>query len=551
MLELLHIENIAVIRQADITFRLGFNALTGETGAGKSIVIDAISAILGQRAYRDAIRTGANRAFISAVFHGVPNYPWFQENSVPIDGGEVLIQREIFADGRNVCRVNGIPVTVSILRGLGQQLIQIHGQHDSAQLFDEANHLSMLDAFADHDPLMERYRNAYLDMDALRKRIRSLQMDEAEKARRVENLTFQIQEIDRAELKVGEDQELEEKRKLMRSGEKLMNALNEAAGALYGGEDADGAVSLVSQAQHALGLVADVSDAIDAAYSQVTELGYNIVDAAERVRDLRDSFDFSPGELEKVESRLDVIHRLRRKYGATCEDILNYQKKCKKELDEIQMADDTIAQLQAQFRVKAKAAKALAAELSESRRQAAKQFEERLISELRQLDMPRVQFVCQLEPLRHLEESGGDSCRFMMSANIGEELRQMNRVASGGELARIMLAMKNVLSEKDHIPTMIFDEVDTGVSGRAAQKVAEKLHSVSQGKQVLVVTHLPQIAAMADTHFLISKAEKDGRTYTSVTPLTLEGRKEEIARLIGGAKITDNTLKSAEEMLHR
>ena len=272
MLELLHIENIAVIRQADITFRPGFNALTGETGAGKSIVIDAISAILGQRAYRDAIRTGANRAFISAVFHGVPDYPWFQENSVPIDGGEVLIQREIFADGRNVCRVNGIPVTVSILRGLGQQLIQIHGQHDSAQLFDEANHLSMLDAFADHDPLMERYRNAYLDMDALRKRIRSLQMDEAEKARRVENLTFQIQEIDRAELKVGEDQELEEKRKLMRSGEKLMNALNEAAGALYGGEDADGAVSLVSQAQHALGLVADVSDAIDAAYSQVLSL---------------------------------------------------------------------------------------------------------------------------------------------------------------------------------------------------------------------------------------------------------------------------------------
>lgn len=551
MLELLHIENIAVIRQADITFRPGFNALTGETGAGKSIVIDAISAILGQRAYRDAIRTGASRAFISAVFHGVPDYPWFHENSVPVDGGEVLIQREIFADGRNACRVNGIPVTVSILRGLGQQLIQIHGQHDSAQLFDEANHLAMLDAFADHAPLMERYRNAYLEMDALRKRIRSLQMDEAEKARRVENLTFQIQEIDRAELKVGEDQELEEKRKLMRSGEKLMNALNEAAGALYGGDDTDGAVSLVSQAQHALGLVADVSESIDTAYNQVTELSYSVVDAAERVRDLRDSFDFSPGELEAVESRLDVIHRLRRKYGATCEDILNYQKKCKKELDEIQMADDTIAQLQTQFRVKAKAAKALAAELSESRHQAAKQFEVRLISELRQLDMPRVQFVCQLEPLKHLEESGGDSCRFMMSANIGEELRQMNRVASGGELARIMLAMKNVLSEKDHIPTMIFDEVDTGVSGRAAQKVAEKLHSVSQGKQVLVVTHLPQIAAMADTHFLISKAEKDGRTYTSVTPLDLEGRKAEIARLIGGAKITSNTLKSAEEMLHQ
>lgn len=549
MLELLHIENIAVIEQADITFRPGFNALTGETGAGKSIVIDAISAILGQRAYRDAIRTGADRAFISAVFQGVTAYPWFQENSVPIDGGEVLIQREIFADGRNVCRVNGTPVTVSILRGLGQQLIQIHGQHDSAQLFDEANHLSLLDAFAEHGELMGRYRNAFMEMDGIRKRIRSLQMDAAEKARRMENLTFQIQEITRAELKPGEDQELEDKRKLMRSGEKLMTALSEASQALYGGDDADGAVALVSQAQRSLGMVADVSDAMGEAYQQVTELQYSLVDAAERVRDLRNSFDFSPSELEAVESRLDVIHRLRRKYGATCEDILAYQQRCQKELDEMQLADDTIAQLQSQFRVKAKAAKALAAELTASRRQAAQQFEARLISELRQLDMPRVQFVCELTPLRHLEESGGDACRFMMSANIGEELRQMNRVASGGELARIMLAMKNVLSEKDHIPTMIFDEVDTGVSGRAAQKVAEKLRSVSKGKQVLVVTHLPQIAAMADHHFLISKAEQSGRTYTSVIPLDLEGRKDEIARLIGGAKITENTLKSAEEML--
>lgn len=549
MLELLHIENIAVIEQADITFRPGFNALTGETGAGKSIVIDAISAILGQRAYRDAIRTGADRAFISAVFHGVTAYPWFQENSVSIDGGEVLIQREIFADGRNVCRVNGAPVTVSILRGLGQQLIQIHGQHDSTQLFDEANHLSLLDAFAEHGELMGRYRNAFMEMDGIRKRIRSLQMDAAEKARRMENLTFQIQEITRAELKPGEDQELEDKRKLMRSGEKLMTALSEASQALYGGDDADGAVTLVSQAQRSLGMVADVSDAMGEAYQQVTELQYSLVDAAERVRDLRNSFDFSPSELEAVESRLDVIHRLRRKYGATCEDILAYQQRCQKELDEMQLADDTIAQLQSQFRVKAKAAKALAAELTASRRQAAQQFEARLISELRQLDMPRVQFVCELTPLRHLEETGGDACRFMMSANIGEELRQMNRVASGGELARIMLAMKNVLSEKDHIPTMIFDEVDTGVSGRAAQKVAEKLRSVSKGKQVLVVTHLPQIAAMADHHFLISKAEQSGRTYTSVIPLDLEGRKDEIARLIGGAKITENTLKSAEEML--
>lgn len=549
MLDLLHIENIAVIEQADISFRSGFNALTGETGAGKSIVIDAISAILGQRAYRDAIRTGANKAFISALFQQVPEYPWFGENSVPFEGGEVLIQREIYADGKNVCRVNGVPVTVSILRGLGQQLIQIHGQHDSAQLFDEANHLSMLDAYADHGDLMGRYQAAFHEMDDIRRKIRSLQMDEAEKARRIETLNFQINEISRAELKPGEDEELEEKRRIMRSGEKLMTALSQAAGALYGEDDMEGANALVSSARQALASVAGVSPQVEEAFRQVEELSYSVLDAAERVRDLRDGFDFSPGELEAVESRLDVIHRLRRKYGVTCQDILDYMEKCRKELEEIQVSDDTIAQLQTEFRKKAKIAKALAAELSQSRKEKAKEFEQRLITELRQLDMPKVQFVAELAPLKHLEESGGDGCRFMMSANVGEELRQMNRVASGGELARIMLAMKNVLSEKDHIPTMIFDEVDTGVSGRAAQKVAEKLRAVSRGKQVLCVTHLPQIAAMADTHFLISKAEQQGRTYTSVTPLNLEGRKEEIARLIGGAKITENTLMSAEEML--
>ncbi len=550
MLVLLHIENIAVIEQADITFQQGFNALTGETGAGKSIVIDAISAILGQRAYRDAIRTGSTKAFISAIFQNVPEYPWFSENGVPLEGGEVMIQREIHADGKNVCRVNGVSVTVSILRGLGQQLIQIHGQHDSAQLFDEANHLSMLDAFADHQTLIGSYQDAFREMDEIRRRIRSLQMDEAEKARRMETLSYQIQEIARADLKIGEDDELEEKRRIMRSGEKLMTALAQASAALYGGDDSEGANALVSSAKQALATVAGVSGELEEAFRQVEELSYSVLDAAERVRDLRDSFDFSPGELETVESRLDVIHRLRRKYGTTCEDILNYKDSCQKELDRIQMADDTIALLQTEFRKKAKTAKSLAAELTEARKKAAEEFSGRIISELRQLDMPKVQFQVEISPLAHLDLTGADACRFMMSANVGEELRQMNRVASGGELARIMLAMKNVLSEKDHIPTMIFDEVDTGVSGRAAQKVAEKLHSVARGKQVLCVTHLPQIAAMADTHFLISKAEQQGRTYTSVIPLSLEGRKEEIARLIGGARITENTMKSAEEMLN-
>lgn len=551
MLDVLHIENIAVIEQADITFRPGFNALTGETGAGKSIVIDAISAILGQRAYRDAIRTGSSQARISAVFRDVPEYPWFQENGIAYDAGELLIQREIYADGKNVCRVNGQPVTVSLLRGLGQQLIQIHGQHDSAQLFDENNHLTMLDAFADHAQLMETYRQAYLEMDALRKKIQTLTMDEAEKLRRMETLKFQIQEIQRAELRPGEDTELEQRRNLMRSGEKLMLALTQAAEALYGGEDTDGAAALISQAAGSLRAFSQVSEEVEQVQSQVEELSYSVQDAAEQVRDLRDRFDFSPEALEEVEDRLDVIQRLRRKYGASCEEILSYLDTCEKELEAIEVSDDTIAKLQKVLKEKKRTARRLADELTASRTAAASAFADRLVSELRQLDMPRVQFICELTPRPHLDETGGDICRFMMSANVGEELRQMNRVASGGELARIMLAMKNVLSEKDHVPTLIFDEVDTGVSGRAAQKVAEKLHAVAVGKQVLCVTHLPQIAAMADTHFLISKAEQNGRTYTSVTPLALEGRKDEIARLIGGARITENTRKSAEEMLLR
>ena len=548
MLELLHMENIAVIEQADITFRPGLNVLTGETGAGKSIVIDAISAILGQRAYRDTIRTGASRARISAVFQDVPEYSWFRENGIP-HSAELLLQREIYADGRNVCRVGGQPVTVTMLRGLGRQLIQIHGQHDSAQLFDEANHLGVLDAFAGHETLLNRYRQAYREMDELRKEIQALTMDEAEKLRRIETLKFQIQEIQRAELRPGEDQELEEQRKLMRAGERILSALNQAAEALYGGEDTDGASALTAQAARDLSGVADSSQELERLSALVEELSYSVQDAAEQVRDLRDSFDFSPGALEALEARLDVIHRLRRKYGSDCEEILAYQDKCRRELEAIEVSDDTIAGLRKTLKEKKRAARTLADQLTASRQAAAEGFGARLVEELRQLDMPRVQFSCDLTPKAHLDETGGDDCRFLMSANVGEELRQMSRVASGGELARIMLALKNVMSQKDQIPTLIFDEVDTGVSGRAAQKVAEKLRLVSQGRQVLCVTHLPQIAAMADTHFLISKAEQQGRTYTSVTPLELEGRKGELARLIGGARITENTMKSAEEML--
>ena len=549
MLTLLHIENIAVIEQAEIGFRPGFNVLTGETGAGKSIVIDAISAVLGRRAYREAIRTGCDRARVSAVFQEVPELPWFGDNGIAWEQ-ELLIQREICADGRNLCRVNGSPVSVTMLRGLGDQLIQIHGQHDSARLFDEATHLTMLDEFAGHDALRKEYEEAYQEMDALRHQIRGLSMDEAEKLRRMETLRFQIQEIQRAELGPEEDVELEKHLTLMRGGEKLMEALSRASEALYGGEETEGAASLTDQAARSLAQVSSTSERVAEVGRLVEDLSLRVQDAAEQLLELRDGFDFSPEALEEAESRADAIHRLKRKYGGSCREVLAYMEQCRRELEGIETADDTILRLKKVLREKRIAAKALADRLTQSRRGAAEELGEKLVAELRELDMPSVQFVCQITPKEHLDITGGDDCRFLMSANLGEELRQMSKVASGGELARIMLAMKNVMSEKDRISTMIFDEVDAGVSGRAAQRVAEKLRTVSRGRQVLCVTHLPQIAAMADTHFLISKGERQGRTYTSVTPLDGEGRRAELARLIGGARITENTLKSAGEMLH-
>ena len=547
MLSLLHIENIAVIECADISFDRGFNVLTGETGAGKSIVIDAISAILGERAYRDMIRTGTERASVRAVFTEVPEFPWFAENGVEYDP-ETVISREIHLDGKNICRVNGTLVNVSCLHKLGIQLINIHGQHDSAALFDEENHLAFLDAFADNGKLRASYGERYEAVAKLRREISSLTMDEGEKLRRMENLKYQIAEIEKAELEPGEDDRLEERRKVLQNAEKLSNGMETAVECLYGGEDSDGASGLLAQAEYALARLSRFSDSFAALHDRVSDLMYQVQDAAEEVRDARDSLSYSAEELEQIESRLDVIHKLRRKYGTTCEDILEYLDKAKKELDEIEFADDKLERLKKNLKKAEKEAWDAALALRENRKQAADTMSKRILSELAQLDMPRVQFACRFTETE-LTASGADAVAFYMSANAGEALKPLSRVASGGELARIMLAMKNVLAEKDQVATLIFDEVDTGVSGRAAQKVAEKLRSVAVHKQVLCVTHLPQLAALANTHLLIAKSERDGRTYTSVTPLDLEGRKRELARIIGGANITETTLKSAEEML--
>ena len=547
MLNLLHIENIAVIECADITFDRGFNILTGETGAGKSIVIDAISAILGERAYRDMIRTGASKASVQAVFSGVPNLPWFEENGVEYDD-QIVIQRQIFLDGKNVCRVNGTPVSVSILRKLGIQLINIHGQHDSASLFDEENHLIFLDSFADNEALRLVYGEKFALVSDLRRQIDRMSMDESEKLRRVETLKFQIAQIEKANLKSGEDDELEARRKALQNAEKLSDGLDEATECLYGGEDTDGAAALLSQAERALAKLSRYTDSFAQLQEKVADLMYQVQDAAEEVRDARDDLSYSADELEQIETRLDTIHKLRRKYGASCDDILAYLENAKRELDEIEFSDAHIERLKGKLQKAEKEAWAAADALRENRKAAAERLSARILTELAQLDMPRVQFQCEFTEIP-LSAGGADAVAFFMSANAGEALKPMSKVASGGELARIMLAMKNVLAEKDQVNTLIFDEVDTGVSGRAAQRVAEKLKAVASHKQVLCVTHLPQLAALADTHLLIAKEERQGRTYTSVTPLDLEGRKRELARIIGGTNITETTLKSAEEML--
>ena len=548
MLSLLHIENIAVIECADISFDGGFNILTGETGAGKSIVIDAISAILGERAYRDMIRTGTNKASVRAVFSGVPELPWFADNGVEYDS-ETIIQREVYLDGKNICRVNGTLVTVSILRKLGIQLINIHGQHDSAALFDENNHLQFLDAFAENGDLRANYEAKYSAVVDLRREIQRLHMDESEKLRRMETLRYQIEEIRKANLTVGEDETLESRRKILQNAEKLSDGIHAAVECLYGGEDTDGAASLLSEAERELARLSKYTDTYGTLHDKVADLMYQVQDVAEELRDAQDNLNYSADELEQIESRLDVIHRLRRKYGATCEDILQYLDRAQQELDEIEFADDHVQRLQGKCEKAEKEARNAAMTLRKNRQAAAQILSQRILTELAQLDMPKVQFSCSFTETE-LSPLGIDAVAFYMSANAGEALKPMSKVASGGELARIMLAMKNVLAEQDQVATLIFDEVDTGVSGRAAQKVAEKLRSVAKSKQVLCVTHLPQLAALADTHLLIAKEERNGRTYTTVTPLNREGRKRELARIIGGTNITETTLKSAEEMLN-
>lgn len=550
MLELLHIENIAIIERADIMFGRGFNALTGETGAGKSIVIDALGAVLGQRTSRELIRTGAEKAFVSAEFSGVPaEMPGLAETGLsPEEDGTLLLQRELYVDGRNACRVNGRPVTVAQLRRIGAGLLNIHGQHDGQQLLDEEQHLAYLDRFGRVDDALTRCAERYGTLRETRREIETLRMDEAEKARRVDMLRHQIDELERADLQEGEEEALLARRNILRSGEKFTAAIAKADLCLNGGDEGMGAVSAIREAENALHALRSLGDEFAALSERLEALRCEAYDLAETIRDKKEAYEFSPQELDAVEARCDQLYRLKKKYGASVGDMLAYLARSREELDRIEYADERIAQLQETLREQEAAAMEAARALSALRRAAAQELEERISRELTELDMPKLRFAIDFQE-KELSENGIDAVSFLMSANVGESLRPIQKIASGGELSRIMLAMKNVLAEQDSVMTMVFDEVDTGVSGRAAQRVAEKLARLSRFRQVLCVTHLPQLAAMADVHFGVEKGEADGRTRTNVLVLDRAARRREVARLSGGDPPSDTMLSGAEELL--
>ncbi len=549
MLNELHIENIAVIEKADIEFGAGLNVLTGETGAGKSIVIDSIGAVLGERVSRELVRRGAEKGQVTAVFDAGPAAAWLKENDVEAEE-ELILQRRILADGKSSCRVCGVPVTAAQLKELGSILVDIHGQNDGRQLMDERMHRGYLDRFGGLEKELDRFRTEFTAYTALRKEIERLSMDEIEKARLYDSLKFQIAELERAELKFGEKEELVSRRDLLRNAEKLTEALDTAFEAVYGGEE--NALSLTQNAEYYAGRAAAIAAELDGAVKSLHDAVFSLSDAAELLRDFRDSLDFSPEEYDRLEERIALLNKLERKYGRSSDELIDYLEACRTQLNDIEYADERIETLQRELESQRKVCRHQAAELGQARRRAATELEKRIISELVQLNMPSVRFSVAFDPLETepgFDANGADRIRFLMSANAGEELGRISRIASGGELSRIMLAMKNVFAANDPVSTMIFDEIDTGVSGIAAQRVGEKLYTVSCGKQVMCVTHLPQIAAMADRHYLIEKEERNGRTYTQVRPLDREGRRRELARLHGGDHVTATTIASAEEQL--
>lgn len=549
MLQDFHIENIAVISQADICFSEGLNVLTGETGAGKSIIIDALQSVLGARTSRDLVRTGAEKALASAVFVTSSADRWLEENEIERED-ELILQRRIGEDGKTSARVCGAPVTASQLRELSGFLLDIHGQNDGRQLMDESRHRDYLDSFGDYENQLAEFSEAYKDFTDTRREIKRLSMDEVEKERLTEALEAMVEELESAGLKEGEEEALTQRRDLLHNAEKLTDAVESAYTALYDGDE--NAISLTQDAANSVQRAAAYAKELEDVTKILNDAGFMLRDAAETLRDISRRLDFSPEEYDRLETRLSQLRRLSKKYGGDVPELLSKLSEAKERLGEIEYSDDRLKKLEAQLETHKSQTAAAAVRLTRARQAAAAELEKRVVEELSDLSMPSVRFAVDIIPLENengYDFTGGDEIRFLMSANKGEKLGPISKIASGGELSRIMLAMKNVFSRRDEVETMVFDEIDAGVSGVAAQRVGEKLAELSHTKQVLCVTHLPQIAAMADTHFHIEKAERDGRTFTSVTKLDRQGRRQELARLHGGDNITENTLKSAEEQL--
>ena len=549
MLNELHIENIAVIERADIRFGRGLNILTGETGAGKSIVIDSIGAVLGERVSRDLVRRGAERGLVTAVFDLAGTEEWLRENEIEAED-ELILQRRISSDGKSTCRICGVPVSAVQMRELASLLVDIHGQNDGRQLMDERRHREYLDRFGSLDEQIREFGKEYRAYQALIKEKERLSMDEVEKERLSESLRYQIAELERAELKEGEKDALTARRDLLRNSEKLTEALDEAIAALYSEEGS--AVSMAQNGAYYADRAASFAPELQKAADSLRDAIFTITDAAESLRDFRESLEFSPEEYNCLEERISLLSKLERKYNRDEAELIRFLAECRERLDAIEYSEERLVKLEKEISAQKQRCVKTAAVLSKARRAAGDELERRIMAELRDLNMPSVRFHVELQPVDRapgFDSNGADSVVFLMSANAGEDLGKINKIASGGELSRIMLAMKNVFAEKDPVATMIFDEIDTGVSGIAAQRVGEKLYTVSKGKQVLCVTHLPQIAAMADEHYVIVKSEEKGRTYTKVEPLDYEGRKAELARLHGGDHVTVITLASAAEQL--
>lgn len=549
MLSNLQIENIAVIKSASIDFENGFNVMTGETGAGKSIVIDSLNAILGERTSRELIRSGADSASVCAEFQNVGDNVKNELEKLGIEkDGTLIVSRKLTPDGKNVCRINGMPATVSMLKALGVQLVNIHGQLDNQSLLSPETHCSFIDKLAGSGRELNEFKELYSLYIKKENELKSLNTDVNEKNRRLDILNYQIEEIQKADIRPGEKDELTEKLGFLRNAEKVLDLLHTAYAALNGDGEMPGAADVAADAASKLLSAADYSSDFTETANGVNDAAMNLSAYTEELRDKIYSLDYDPNETERAEERLDVIYRLSQKYGDSEEDILAYLENAEKERDALSFSDERAEQLRAETEKAYNEALAAAKKLSEIRIEAGKKFSADVERELAFLDMPSVKFIVN-DSVGELYENGIDNIEFLLSANAGEEPKPLSKIASGGELSRIMLAIKCVLSELDDIDTLIFDEIDSGVSGRAALKIAAKMKELSKTHQVICVTHLAQIAAFADEHKLISKEEKDGRTYTCIASLDYNGRKYELARIMGGLTVTQSILNSAEELL--